>query len=165
MKNYLGSKLIKAKPMTRLDYKNYRGWKLPSDENGADSGYLVEYIDGGHSNHPGHKGYVSWSPEPVFNNAYREIYGLSFGEAINALKIGKKVARTGWNGKGMWLMLAQGSKGTLAQIEADSCYHRAGLTEVCVDPHIDMFTAQGTMQPGWLASQADMLSDDWEIVE
>lgn len=43
-------------------------------------------------------------------------------------------------------------------------YQKAGLTAVCIDPHIDMYTAKGTMQPGWLASQADMLADDWMVV-
>lgn len=43
-------------------------------------------------------------------------------------------------------------------------YAKAGIEVVDINPHIDMFTAQGTMQPGWLASQADMLADDWRIV-
>lgn len=49
MKRFLGVKQINAKPMNRLDYNKFRGWELPSDENGEDQGYLVEYIDGGKS--------------------------------------------------------------------------------------------------------------------
>ncbi len=86
---------------------------------------------------------------------------MNFGEAIHELKAGRKVAREGWNGKGMWLVLAYGTKGEVADINSGSDYAKAGLKQVCIDPHIDMYTAQGTMQPGWLASQADILAEDW----
>jgi hypothetical protein len=71
MENYIGVKRIKAEPMNRLEYNEYRGWDLPSDEDGTDEGFLVEYIDGGKANHPDHKGYISWSPKEVFENAYK----------------------------------------------------------------------------------------------
>lgn len=73
MKKYVGMKIINAKPMTRVDYNNFRGWSLPDNENGEDEGYLVEYTDGGISNTPGYKGYVSWSPKDVFERTYKEI--------------------------------------------------------------------------------------------
>ena len=50
MKQYLGVKLIHAKPMTRLEYNSFRGWDVPTDENPDDPGYLVEYQDGGQAN-------------------------------------------------------------------------------------------------------------------
>lgn len=75
MENYIGVKQIKARPMNRLEYNDYRGWDLPSDENGADEGYLVEYPDSD-SNHPDHAGYISWSPKEVFEAAYFHIDGL-----------------------------------------------------------------------------------------
>jgi len=71
MKKFIGRKSILATPMLRGAYNDYRGWVLPTDENGSDEGYLVEYVDGGDSNHSDHKGYISWSPGSVFNNAYR----------------------------------------------------------------------------------------------
>ena len=43
---YLGTKQVLARPMTRQAYNDYRGWALPADENGADEGYLIEYVDG-----------------------------------------------------------------------------------------------------------------------
>lgn len=89
--------------------------------------------------------------------------GLSFGDAIVALKAGKRVARAGWNGKGMWLLLVPGS--SVPALNPNSPYAKAGLTSVEIGAHIDMMTAQGTMQPGWLASQTDMLADDWSLVE
>ena len=89
---------------------------------------------------------------------------MHFGEALEALKKGYKVARAGWNGKGMWLILVPGTKSV--RPVAGTPYSRAGITaEVDIEPHIDMFTAQGNMQPGWLASQTDMLAEDWQVVQ
>lgn len=71
MHNFIGTKRVLAKPMTRGDYNLYRGWDLPANENGDDAGFLVEYVDGGQSNHPAHAGYISWSPASVFYKAYQ----------------------------------------------------------------------------------------------
>lgn len=70
MSLHVGSKAIRAKPMTRQAYNDLRGWTLPADEDGADAGYLVEYLDGGQANVLGFEGYVSWSPAEVFDRAY-----------------------------------------------------------------------------------------------
>ena len=98
MQQFIGTKVINAKPMTRQEYNYFRGWELPADEDGSDEGYLVEYLDGGKPNTDRFDGYVSWSPKEVFEKAYRPVSGLNFGLATEALKQGKKVARTGWNG-------------------------------------------------------------------
>ncbi len=71
--NYTGTKQLQAMPMTRGEYNAYRGWELPANENGADAGYLVEYIDGGKANDSRHAGYISWSPADVFERAYKRI--------------------------------------------------------------------------------------------
>jgi len=167
MKQYIGVKVINAKPMTRQAYNDFRGWQLPADENGADEGYLVEYIDGGKANTDAYEGYVSWSPADVFNRAYRPITNMTFGLAIEALKAGKKVSRAGWNGKGMWLVLVPGSKDVT--FTPGSPYANAGITQGEILPHIDMYTTNSegrrAMLPGWLASQTDMLAEDWSIVE
>lgn len=81
---------------------------------------------------------------------------MNFGQAIEALKEGKKAARTGWNGKGMFLFLAKGE-----DLTACIC---AGDMPQCVDS-ICMETAQNTIVVGWLASQTDMLAEDWCIVK
>ena len=73
MKKYIGTKEINALPMSRQEYNDFRGWKLPDDENGTDEGYLVEYLDGGKGNTPQYNGYVSWSPKDVFERAYKPI--------------------------------------------------------------------------------------------
>lgn len=167
MKRYIGTKLINAKPMNRQEYNDFRGWRLPDDEDGADEGYLVEYVDGGKANTEQYDGYVSWSPKEVFEKAYRPVQGLSFGEAIEALKAGCKVARKGWNGKDMWLVLVPGTP--TAQLREGTPYHKALQQDSCeILPHIDMWTVntegRRAMLPGWLASQTDMLSEDWAIV-
>lgn len=88
---------------------------------------------------------------------------MNFGQALEELKNGHKLARAGWNGRNMYLLLVAGSKGI--RPVAGTPYSNAGITDkVDIEPHIDMFTAQGNMQPGWLASQADMLADDWDVV-
>lgn len=79
---------------------------------------------------------------------------MTFGNALESLKEGKRVARTGWNGKGMYLFLAQGE-------DIKAC---TGINEECVDV-ICMKTAQNTVVFGWLASQTDMLAEDWVTVE
>lgn len=168
MKNYIGTKRIKATPMNRQEYNDYRGWELPSDENGADAGMLVEYLDGGASNHPEHDGYISWSPLDVFNNAYQDANeGMSFGHAIEFAKQGFKVARKGWNGKGMWVIFVPGTPNV--RPVAGTPYSNAGITEeVEILGHFDMYTVNSegrrAMLPGWLASQTDMASEDWVLV-
>ena len=80
---------------------------------------------------------------------------FSFGDAIKYLKRGLKVLRKGWNGKGMYLFLADGEDLTSCLSEGDfEC-----ASSVC------MKTAQNTICVGWLASQADMLSEDWTFFE
>lgn len=76
---------------------------------------------------------------------------MNFGQAIEGLKEGKKVARKGWNGKGMYLTL----------IPAGNAMWQGYPMQDC----IGMKTADHKMQPGWLASQTDMLAEDWEVVE
>ena len=159
---YIGTKLINAEPMNRAQYNTFRGWELPANENGADEGYLVEYLDGGKPNTTTHAGYVSWSPKEQFDNAYRKTSGMSFGLAVEAVKKGKKIARAGWNGKGMFLFLVPGSTFKVNRAPLLGIYPEG--TEINYHAHIDMKTADGTIVP-WLASQTDVLADDWIVVE
>lgn len=169
MQTFIGTKLINAKLMSRLEYNIFRGWELPADENGDDEGYLVEYIDGGKANTDQYEGYVSWSPKDVFEKAYREVQGLTFGQALEAAKLGKKVAREGWNGKGMWVIYNPGSNGETHSMFEGSVYKKHGVDQCEILPHFDMYTvnAEGrrAMLPGWLASQSDMDAADWIIVD
>lgn len=83
---------------------------------------------------------------------------MDFGEAIRAVKAGHRVARAGWNGSGMFLFLVPGSTFTVNRPPLLGIYPEG--TEVQYHAHIDMKTAQGYVVP-WLASQADMLAEDW----
>ncbi len=93
---------------------------------------------------------------------------MMFEQALPELKAGKKIARAGWNGKGMWLIWIPGTPN--ATLGAGTAYQKALQQDQCeILPHIDMWTinAHGrrAMLPGWLASQSDLLADDWEVVE
>ena len=96
---------------------------------------------------------------------------FGFDRAINLIKNGMKVAREGWNGKGMWVALSPGySIPAHHAKEGHAAAHRAKeMTdeqyEIDLLPHIDMRAANGSMVIGWLASQTDLLADDWMIVE
>lgn len=169
MKTHIGTKIINATPMNRADYNTFRGWTLPLDENGADEGYLVEYLDGGKPNTPHYAGYVSWSPKAQFEVAYREIAGLTFGFAIEALKLGKRVARAGWNGKGMWLSLScDGTRDVAAEnfwSPHNAQFARENGGKATVLPSITMKTATGEILMGWTPNGIDMLAEDWVILE
>jgi hypothetical protein len=84
---------------------------------------------------------------------------MDFGQALNLLKAGKAVARVGWNGKGMFLLLIPGSTFQVAEGRPMAKHFPVGQ-EVQYHAHIDMKTAHGTVVP-WLASQTDMLAEDW----
>lgn len=85
---------------------------------------------------------------------------LSFGDAVKALKAGKKVSRSGWNGKGMWLaLIPQDQWGLGWGIPFDDGHVDAPAKL----PWIGMKTADNRFVP-WLASQTDVLADDWGVV-
>lgn len=145
MQTYIGTKILNAKPMTRGDYNKLRGWTLPADENGEDEGYLTD-------NGAGH---LQWQPKAVFEDAFDPCDAMTFGLAIEALKKGKRVARAGWNGKGLCLELQR----------PDECSKFTFPYIFMAYPSSD--TAPQTYDCGraWLVSQTDMLAEDWQIVE
>lgn len=86
---------------------------------------------------------------------------MNFGQALEALKEGKKVSRSGWNGKGMFLFLVSGSTFTVNRAPLLGIYPEGTVIDYC--PHVDMRTADGKIVP-WLCSQTDMLAEDWDVV-
>lgn len=96
---------------------------------------------------------------------------FGFDRAINCIKNGLKVQRAGWNGKGMWVALTPGSSFPAHHAkEGHAAAHRAAEMsdteyDISLLPHIDMRAADGSMVIGWLASQTDLLAEDWRIVE
>jgi hypothetical protein len=97
---------------------------------------------------------------------------MNFGQAIEVMKLGSKAARGGWNGKHMFVVLmpelklpAHSSQEPGAKVNDRTAKHIGIDTPLDSRPYFAMFTARGQWQPGWLASQADMLADDWYVVE
>ena len=168
-KLFIGTKLIQAVAMTRQQYNDYRGWKLPEDEShlANEDGYLVEYLDGGRANDSRHTGYISWSPKDVFEKSYKPNGNLGFSEALVALKEGKKVARLGWNGKDQYVV----AQGESKQIEAAYIWnpHNKAHAEkiggyIDVAAYCTLKTAQDTLAMGWVPSTGDLFANDWSIV-
>lgn len=87
---------------------------------------------------------------------------MNFGEALEALKAGKKVARAGWNGKGMFLYHVPANRYQAITEAAKGIAGNDGKVEY--GAYIAMKTAQGNVVP-WLASQTDMLAEDWLVIE
>lgn len=141
MKRYIGTKMVQAEPC--------EAWKDAGNHKVGDPGYKVVYPDG----------YESWSPKDVFEEAYRPTDGMSFGLAIEAAKQGKKIARRGWNGKGQYVELAT----NISYIAPDGAV--ANPRHEAIGNKALAFCGTSGVQLGWLASQSDMLADDWMIVE
>ena len=137
MPDYIGVKIVQAirQPCPADIHNSKKG----------DPGYKVVYEDG----------YESWSPADVFNKAYRVTNAMSFGLAIEAMRKGKHVCRRGWNGRGIFIAIQtpdKNSKMTSPYIYIDT----TGLITKNMD-------ALKSCVP-WIASQSDMLADDWIIV-
>jgi hypothetical protein len=155
LQRYIGTKIIQARPMKLGAYNEHRGWTIPADEDRERDGFLVVYEDG----------YMSWSPAEAFR-AYRPCGAMNFGLAIEAMKTGKKLARAGWNGKDMYVVYQPGypegipiNRNTAIATgvpEGNVCYFR---------PYLMMKTVNLHEFVPWLASQTDMLADDWMIIE
>ena len=153
MQKYIGTKIIEAVPAIRKGGKVYEeGWPIPKSMDPTEEGYKVRYPDG----------YESWSPKDVFNEAYRPTDCMNFGLAIEAAKKGAKITRRGWNGKGMFLYYVPEGRYPARTDAAKSIATEDG--KVDYGAYIAMKTAQGNVVP-WLASQTDILADDWEVIE
>jgi hypothetical protein len=96
----------------------------------------------------------------VFEKSYRSTEGMTFGMAVEALKNGHRVARKGWNGKGMFLYYVSEGVYPAKMPAIKGVFPGDNIPYV---PYIAMKTAQNNVVP-WLKSQTDILSDDWEIV-
>lgn len=144
MKQYIGVKIVEAERMNLLafqeEFKRDVGYQGLTDKEGDRGGYLVKYPQPDNEPSP----YQAWSPSEVFEEAYRTTDGMTFGLAIEALKKGLKVARAGWNGRGMFIRLV----GATAELNA----------------HFEIFNVHGRYDT-WVASVSDALADDWTVVE
>ncbi len=127
--------------------KRYIGTKIihaePDLHYDGRPGYKVVYRDN----------YRSWSPQAEFEDAYRECSAMTFGLALEALKKGLKVQRAGWNGKGLWL-----------ELQRPDAHSKMTLPYVFLNYPADAQNTPGARVP-WLASQTDVLAEDWAIVD
>ncbi len=137
MKKYIGVKIIYAEPMNLEDYNKFKGWTIPENEDPNKEGYKVVYSDE----------YISWSPKEQFEDAYRLTDGMTFGLAVEAAKKGFEIARTGWNGKGMYVRLNPARD--------------FGFSELC--PFFTIKNVRNSFDT-WVPSISDILADDWQIV-
>ena len=87
---------------------------------------------------------------------------MNFGQALDLLKTGHKVTRKNWNGKGMFLFLVNGSTFQVNRAPLLGIYPEG--TTINYRSHIDMKTADGSIVP-WVASQSDILEEDWMVFE
>ena len=107
--------------------------------------------------------------KPIFEHVFE--YHMDFGGAIKALKKGYKVARKGWNGKGMFLWLKPATEvkaewckdPMLKSLAEDNGGSINALGTICM--YTTDSTGRRAILTGWLASQADMLLEDWVIID
>ena len=160
MKKFIGTKVIMAEPMTMTEAQKVLGREI-KPATVEEDGYLVEYKDG----------YKSWSPKSVFDDAYRKLVGMDFGEVIEALRSGLAVRRKGWNGKGLFIV-----KQVPSRITGDIISKMQSLPQSAKDilmsrenPHID-YTNQMLIintdgrADSWVPSVSDVFAEDWEVV-
>lgn len=104
--------------------------------------------------------YPQYMSAAEFEAMCRDADAMTFGDALEALKRGERVSRKNWNGKGQYVFLAYEP-----DFVTDADISAFDQQEVLVGDMLVLKTAQDTFQPGWLASQSDMLAEDWYIVE
>lgn len=141
---FIGVKIVEAVPMTRETFETLHGRNVGGEKVGE--GYEAEYDNE----------YKAWSPKDVFDAAYRATNGMTFGLAIEALRMGKKAARAGWNGKGIHIELQVPD----SHSKMSSPYIFIDTTGLQTSNH----DAPKSRVP-WLASQTDILAEDWQIVD
>jgi hypothetical protein len=158
MQKYIGTKIIFAEPMNEGEFRLEKGFTDVSKEllktECYMEGYKVVYSDG----------YVSWSPKAAFEEAYHKTDGMAFGLAVEAMKKGFKVARTGWNGKGMFVVYQKGyPQGNPCNKQTAAAW---GMNEgdlfIC-QPYLQIKNVDGSHSM-WVPSINDTLAEDWMII-
>lgn len=156
--NYTGNINVKAETAWKIQHGPMpavvveKDTKIPSILDGApkQDGYSVTMPDGN----------KTWVERKVFEEIFQvAVPAMDFGQAIAAVREGKRIARRGWNGKNQYVELAtnisyKNWSGTIVNVD-HSAIGSAALA----------FVGTSGVQLGWLASQADMLADDWYIAD
>lgn len=108
-----------------------------------------------------------FGPDDVLNLAHyytKAAKGMTFGDAVEALKSGRAVSRKGWNGKGMYLYMVAAGRYEPVSMAAHVIASEQEDGKVPYLPYIAMKTVTDDVVP-WLASQTDVLAEDWELAE
>lgn len=159
MDKYIGTMLFEAAPYWRHTGTDGRDHYVPMSDaisllagEKAEEGYMVDL--GG-----------SWIRKDEFEIFCRPLGSMSFGLALEAAKEGKRIARKGWNGKGMSVAYQKGYPDGIPcnKNTAEAWGMEEGELFKC-NPYLQMRCADGSFQM-WVASQADMLADDWYIID
>lgn len=166
LKKYIGTKVVKARPMNEIDAESIGYARKNSDHHEYREGYHVQYTN------PDGSTYDSWSPKDVFENAYREVGTVNFGGAIDLLKAGLAVRRKGWNGKGLFIV-----KQVPSHITGEIIPNMQSLPQSAKvilmkreNPHIDYTNQMLIINPdgrvdSWVPSSSDIFANDWEVVD
>jgi hypothetical protein len=161
---FIGTRLVLAWAKTRGEYNEYRGWIPPEGEDQSVKGYLIEYLDGGESNDPRHRGFITWTPETEFTGTYRPSgNGVSFSAALEALKAGRRVFRTGWNGKGMYVYRVDQGRYPPITKAGERIAETQHDHKVPYAPYYAIKGADNMVTP-WTPTQGDLEVDDWIII-
>lgn len=146
---YITNKIVEVEEMSRLEYVLSRGWELPEDEEHLkdERVYKVIYLDG----------YISMCPKDKFLEDARELNKLDFGLALILLKKGFRVAREGWNGKGMFVFL------NMNPSICENYKEITGKDFSIINPHFLIKNVDDSMST-WVPSVNDCLAEDWQVV-
>lgn len=152
--NHLNEMPVSLKSGDTVEYKQYFiNAQIPEGESGIMNAIHLQYALECAERDPNHL---------LNQKQYQKRMNImDFGDALHAMKLGQKVAREGWNGKGMFAFIVQGSKFTVNRRPLLGIYPEG--TEVEYRPHLDLRAVDGSIGT-WSPSNSDILADDWMIV-
>ncbi|PWV90256.1 uncharacterized protein DUF2829 [Paenibacillus cellulosilyticus] len=97
---------------------------------------------------------------------------MNFGQILELLKVGKRVSRAGWNGRGQWVVLVPAlylppysTQEAGPRVNDRTAKHIGVDTPLDSQPYFSLWNAQGKWQPGWVPSTGDLLAEDWQVIE
>jgi hypothetical protein len=174
---FVSTAIVKAVPMSRQDYNEYKGLEYEEGYGPVNKdGYLVELQVGDEKpNHPDHAGAIMFYDKESFDRHFYRSGNMPFGVAVELLKKGYRVARAGWDGKGMFLQYVDPYAPCPDQLENPEVRLSGTMNTIfkpienkytpgTLLPWIGMKTADNKFVP-WLASQTDILATDWMIAQ
>jgi hypothetical protein len=161
---HVGSNNVKVTPMTRGEYSEYRGWASPTSERYNDEGYMMEYASrlAEESNVKGYEGYILWTPKQIFEDIYPpNVHStLSFELALELAKQSRSITQKDWNSGGLKVASRQPTESS--DITLPYLYTQYPAASDNISPgHLNALNASVPQ----LASQSELRSSDWNIVE